>query len=221
MAYKLTTDNFDTSGEANAGKSVAALNYFAALTPPVTETLMRTSLETGQFQPFTDAAWNALLRDLSSLSIDASALTAAERSVLNTIYEVVSPPPQKGCCGIGGSVTPSIGDGYTDIAGFYRTGSTAPYQYEIQMVLNKILTCDIDTIEVTYTPSGGAPAVTSANPATLYANGCNLSEEAVFNDLWFTTATDPAGFFYDLSLTYKDKDGLVITTYIPVYQLGL
>ncbi len=222
MAFVLATVNTTNGLENQAAQALLSLKRFATLTPPVSETDMRNEVETGQPVGFmSDAGWLAFVGVLSSLSLDESSLTNAERSIVNTLRAVVSPPPNQSCCG---AVIPANSDGFSSIAGYPRTGS-ATWEHEIELTnITANYDCDISTIEVTLTPIGLAPAVTSANPVILTFKSCVVSggnTNALFNSLWTTFAADPTGESYDVDLEYKDADGLTIATYTAAYTLNL
>lgn len=221
MAWKLALTNYNNGLESQAAQVLGNLKYFSTLSTPVTITSIRTDYETSQFQPFANDGWDNFIQAVGTIDIDKSVLTVAERAIWNTLQEDINPEPKYGCCDIGGSITPSVSDGFTSIGGFYRTGSTAPYQYEIELrFLTQAYTCDIAYVDVTYTPIGIAPAVTSANPATFYPNGCGAAG-LTLNNLWFETATDPAGESYGVAYVYYDKDANVVASYTASYNLNL
>lgn len=215
MAFKLALSNYNSGVESQAAQVLGNLKYIATLTPPITIADIRTDYETSQFQAFSNDGWDNFIQSIATIELDKTALTVAERAIMNTLIEYISPPPKTGCCEIGGNVTPSAGDGYTTFNDYYRTGSTAPYQYEFECIADKIYTCDIDTLEVTFTPVGGAPAVTSASPTVMTSNGCDGNSDRVMFNVWVEFASSPSGQSYNLSLVWKDGNGLTLASYSP------
>jgi hypothetical protein len=215
MAFKLALSNFNSGVESQAAQVLTCLKYFATLTPPVTVANIRTDLETSQFQAFSNDGWDNFIQAVATIELDNSALTVAERAIFNTLIEYISPPPKTGCCEIGGDVKPSLGDGLTTFNDYYRTGSTLPYQYEFEAILDKTYTCDIETLEVTFTPTGGAPNVTSASPTVMTSNGCNSNSDRILFNVWVELDGDPSGESYNLSLVWKDGNGTIIDSYSP------
>lgn len=211
MAFELQAGVFNSGLESQALQVLSALKYFATLTPPVTESVMRTDLETAQLSTFSNEGWDNFMRVVATTPLNSGSLTVAERAIVNTIIEVANPSPKFGCCG---AVTPSFGDGLTTQNSYYRTGTTAPYQYEFEIVCDGSYTCAIDVIDVGITPVGGiAPTVSSSNPHSFSFNGCDENGNRVFKCIWVEFATSPATYFYDLALNYKDKDGSSLAAY--------
>lgn len=216
MAFKLALSVYSSGLESQAAQALSALKLFATLTPPVTEADMRAELETGQFQAFSDEGWDNFLSVVGNTPLDESALVTSEIAILNTIKLAIDTNPQFRCCD---STTPANLDGLISIAGNYRTGSSSPWEYEIRLTLDKELTCDIATIDVTFT---GVPAVTSSNPATFAFIGCDGNGNAEFSEAWVKFGSDPATASYDLSYVFKDGDGVTITSFaVTDYQLNL
>lgn len=219
MAFVLTTSGA-TSGLGNQnGQALLCLKRFNTLVAPVTITDMRNELEAGQPVGYiSDSDWTNFLNDLGNLPLDYTSLVASERAIINTIRQAITPEPQQACCG---SVTPSAGDGLTAINGYYRTGTTLPWQYTIEVELDSTLTCDIKSIDCTLV---GAPAVTSANPFTLYFSRCEVIggvTKSIFSASWVEWGADPAGNNYDVSYDFKDANGISLAAYAATYQLNL
>ncbi len=218
MAFKLALSTFTSGLEAQSAAYLCAYQIFATITPPVTEAAMRSQLETGQFQAFSNDGWGNFLANLGALPLDESALTPVELSIVNTVREAVSPTPAQACCG---GVTPANSDGFSALQGNFRTGSTVTYEHQIQFTnLTSNYTCDIKTIEVQLTPIGAAPAITSANPVILSFDRCQ-GVDAIFSKVWTTFASDPTGQSYDVIYTYKDSVGVTVATYTAAYTLTL
>jgi len=199
------------------------LKSFAALTAPavpVSETDMRNELEASQLAGFiTDAGWAQLVGILVALQVDESSLTAAERSVINVLRTVVAPPAFLACCTTSGA-TPANSDGLTSLVGYARTGSFT-FEHEIEMQLSGTYTCDIVSVDVDITPTGGAPAITSTNPFNVTPKSCTVAGDSLYNYLWATFASNPAGGSYDVIYTYLDADGATVATYPANYTLNL
>ena len=79
MAFKLALSTFTSGLEAQSAAYLCAYQIFATITPPVTEAAMRSQLETGQFQAFSNDGWDNFLANLGALPLDESALTASEQ----------------------------------------------------------------------------------------------------------------------------------------------
>lgn len=219
MAFELQLSNFVAGLESDAAKSQGTLQFLAGLATPTTEAVMRTAMELGQPQPYSNAGWLALMSQLSNLDLDETALTAQERSVINTIRQVVTPDPKFQCCTDSG-IVPSNGDGLTTLTGFARVGSVT-FEHEIQLKLDNSLTCDIQSCEITLTPIGIAPAVTSANPFAIYFSNCDANADSIYKFLWATFAADPAGKSYTIDYNFLDADAIAIATYTAAYNLNL
>lgn len=219
MAFVLELNNYTSGLESQAAQVLTCLKYFATLTPPVTISSIRTDLETSQLQAFSNEGWDNFILSVGTLEFVDASLTVAERAILNTLKEYISPPPQNGCCEIGGNVTPSSGDGLHTFNTYYRTGSTAPYQYELECILDKTYTCDIDTLEVVLTPVTVEPVVTSASPSVLTSNGCDASGDRIMSNIWVEFGATPSGGSYNLSLTFKDSNGVIVAAFSPATPL--
>ena len=219
MAFELALSNFGSGLESQAAQILGNLKYIATLTPPVTIASIKADYETSQPSTFSTAGWDNFIQSLGTIELNNAVLTVAERAIINTIREYLSPAPKIGCCEIGGSVTPSAGDGLHTFYTYYRTGSTAPYQYEVECILDKSYICDIDTLEVTFTPVGPAPAVTSAIPSVLTSNGCDNNSDRIMSIIWVEFGSSPSGQSYNLSLVWKDVNGITLASYSPAAPL--
>lgn len=211
MAFELQLSAFNSGLESQAAQALSALKLFATLTPPVLESDMRTELETGQLQAFSNDGWDNFMKVIAKTPLNSGSLTVAERAIVNTIIEVANPSPKYACCG---TVIPALLDGKTTTAGYYRTGTTAPWQYQFEIICDADYTCDIDTIDVTISPVIPAPAASSANPHVFTFNGCNENGKRVFSHVWVEFGSDPAGGTYTLLATYKDKDAVTIASHL-------
>ena len=220
MAYEL--QSIYTQGGLGdiAGLQVMTLKRLATLATPITEAVMRAEVESGQPVGFmSDDEWQVFALGLASLSVVDASLTATERSVLNVLKTVAAPPPQQQCCTTSG-VIPSNSDGLSAISGQPLVGSLT-FEHKIVVELSNTYTCDIATVTVDITPTGGAPAVTSTNPFDCTFDSCDASTNSLFSFVWATFASTPVGGSYDVIYTYKDANGTTIATYAANYTLDL
>lgn len=199
MAYKLTLSTLVAGLEPENIKRLATFKYFSTLSTPVTELVMRTALEAGQFQNYTDAGWLATMTDLAATPFEDSALTAGEYSIINTIREVVSPDPSNDCCGI---VAPT--DGNTSITAIERVGS-ATFEHAIDFFMDSDTDCNVKSVLITLTAGGGAPPLTSDNPFRVLFDKCTGTSR-VFKYLWTTYAIDPTAGEYTVTMDFRDAD---------------
>ena len=203
--FKLAPTVFLDGLESESALLLSALQNIAALTPPVAVASMRSQLETGQLQPFTDAGFNQYITRCYGLPLDNSALTAAERTILQNIREYISPAPSLSCCGV---ETPSIA--LTSIVAYPRIG-TATFEHELQVVFDSEVTCDVSSVEVTLTPLAAAPAAT-VSPVTCLLLGC-YDSSAVYSFLFVDFIDVVSGKSYDLALDVKDSAGVSLAAY--------
>jgi hypothetical protein len=210
MAFKLALANYTAGLEPNAAKELATLKYFNTLTPPVTESVMRTDLETGQFQAFSNDGWLAFMTQMANVSLDESALTVSERTIINTIRAVVTPEPEFDCCGVA-----PIVEALTTAKAFKMLGFPA-FQHEFEFQIDGTVDCAVRSVEITLVPIGIAPAITSANPFKVTFKECSGGVK-LLSKIDVTFAADPAGEAYDITLVDAlDVDDLSITTFNPV-----
>lgn len=210
MAFELQLSVFNSGLESQALQALSALKYFATLTPPVTESVMRTDLETAQLSTFSNEGWDNFMKVIAATPLNSGSLTVAERAIVNTIIEVANPSPKFSCCG---AVTPAFLDGKNSFSTFYRTGSTSPWQYEFALICDADYTCDIDKVSITITETGGAPPTTSTNPHVFSFNGCDENGKRVFSYIWVEFASDPSGGLYNTTLDFRDKDDVSIASF--------
>jgi len=215
MSFKLALDNFTLGLEVQSALVLAALQNMATLTPPILEADMRTQLETGQFQAFSNAGWNNFLTIVQSISLDESVLTAAEVSIMNTLRAAVNPEPSFRCCG----ATP-VTSVLTVINARPRIGS-ATFEHEIEVKLLGEVDCNIKSIDVTLTPQTTEPVLTSANPFKATFNRCNENGDQLFSFLWTTYGADPTTGVYTINYDFKDSVDASITTFVPAYTLTM
>lgn len=200
--FKLDASVYLDGLEAETCLLLSSLQNIATLTPPVTVASMRSQLETGQIQPFTTAAFDQYLTRLYGLPLDETVLTAAEITILQNIRDYLQPAPSWDCCG---TATPAAG--LITMAIYPRIGS-GTFEYEIQAQCDPSVTCDLASIQMTITPTGGAPAPT-VSPVTLDKLGC-VGGSNVFTILWSDYAANPSGFTYDFSLDCQDSTGATL-----------
>lgn len=199
MAFKLTLSTLVTGLEPDNIKKLATFEFFSTLATPVTELVMRTTLEAAQFQPYTDAGWLAVMTDLAATPFEESVLTPGEASIVNTIREVVNPDPSGDCCGI---VAPA--DGNTSITAISRIGS-ATFEHSINFFMDSDTDCNVKSVMITLTEGGGAPPLTSTNPFRTLFDKCNGTSR-VFKYLWTTYALDPTAGQYTVTMDFRDAD---------------
>ena len=219
MSFTLQLSNYVAGLEAEAAKAQATLQFLATLATPTTEAVMRTAMELGQPQAYSNEGWTALMGQLSNIDLDETLLTVQERSVINTIREVVTPNPKYQCCTDGG-VLPSNGDGLTALDGYARVGS-ATWEHQLELTNDNSIDCDIFSCEITLTPNGGAPAVTSTNPFAITFSNCDANADSVYKYLWATFAADPTGFNYQIDYNFVNRSGGPAATYTAAYNLNL
>ncbi len=203
MAFKASLISLTKGLGTQTAQNIATLNYLASLSTPITETVMRDELKAGQFDDFDDDDWTSLMQQLASISWEDGSLTAAERSVVNTIYEAAAPSPTGACCG---AVAPDATN--TSMAMSARTGSPT-WQHSIDVKLNTDVDCNVHSIEIVL---AGGPPVTDPVTAIAYFHKCAANGRH-FLYLWTSYATDPAGVSYTPTLTLKDADGNVIASF--------
>ena len=227
MAYQLLVNNLGGGASQRVIPLLAALQKFAALTPPVTTESMRVAMELDQLIPagqprtYTDAEWLAFLTSLASIEFTQGLLTAAELTVFNVIRLEVNPSNSLNFCTESGA-TPANGDGLTDIEGHPYFGDVVTFKHEIRLYLDKLLTCDIKQVEILLTPQGGAPAVTSANPFLVNFNrGSDDGLKSLYSFFWATFGANPSGFSYQVALNHLDADGGTVASYTAAYTLNI
>jgi len=215
MSFKLALDNFTLGLEVQSALVLAALQNIATLTPPILKADMRTQLETGQFQAFSNDGWTSFLTIVQSITLDESVLTAAEVSIMNTLRAAVNPAPSFRCCG-----ATTVVSGLTSITAKARTGS-ATFEHEIEVKLLGEVDCDIKSIDVTLTPNTIEPVLTSSNPFKATFNRCNTNGDQLFSFLWTTYGADPTAGIYTINYDFKDSTDASIVTFVPGYTLTM
>ena len=221
MAFELLPAPLAVGLEPQAIKTLGTLKHLITLTPPITEAVMRTVLETGQpivpdgrATAFTNAGWLSFVGQIAAIELDDTALTTAERTLINTLRSISNPPPSLDCCG----VTPVV-SALTSIYAYERVGF-ANFAHTVELTLDVTTECDIKSVSVTPTPIGLAPAIISTTPFKVLFKKCD-STGRVFSFLNVLFAADPSGLSYSLSLDFLDANGVSITSFVPAYNLNI
>ena len=203
MAYVLTASQFAAGLQQNSAKLLQSLRHITEVSP-FNIPDVRIQLELNQIQPFSDSAFRSFLSELYNLEIDFLLLTPTELTVINVIREFLDPPPTLACCGTEIPTLLNTAQVYND-----RIGS-ASFEKEARMELDSDVTCDVFDIEMTWSPTGGAPAILV--PANfLNQLGC-ISNKNTFSYLWIDFAADPTGFTYDVDIKFRDSTTTSIAT---------
>ena len=198
MSYVLTTSQFNSGLQQNSCKLLNSLRYISQVSP-FNIPDVRIQLELNQIQPFTDDAFRDFLTELYNIELDYTALTPSEITVLNVIREFISPLPSSACCGSDVPTLLNTTQVYND-----RIGS-ASFEKEARIEFDDTVTCDVFDIEMTWTPTGGAPAVTST-VNVLTQLGC-INNKNTFSFLWLDFVADPTGFTYNIDINLRDDVG--------------
>jgi len=214
MAIKLTNTNLIAGNGIVAIPLTATLMLFSSLTPPVSITDMRNSIEAAQAAPFDNNDWSNLVNQLASLSLDQTVLTLDERTVYNELRAAASIPPSRRCCG---TLIPSLGDGKTSIAAYPHSGN--PNHVTIEISASAEYTCDIAKIQVEFNPVGAAPDPVS-EPVPFMFSRCE-GEKSIWGNYDVEFPSNPTGGVYGLEFVYIYTSGATSTAYVPVYQLTI
>ena len=196
MAYVLTASQFASGLQQNSAKLLQSLRNITEVSP-FNIADVRIQLELNQIQPFTDDAFRDFLSELYNLDIDFSLLTPTELTVVNVIREFLDPPPNLACCGTAPPTLLNTTQVYND-----RIGSVS-FEKEAQIQLDSDVLCDVFDIEMTWTPTGGAPAILVA-VNILNQLGC-INNKNTFSYLWIDFAADPTGFTYNVDINLRDN----------------
>lgn len=204
--YKLLPSAFNVGIDSETCLLLSSLQNTGQITPPITVAKIRDQLETGQVSTFSDAGFNQFLNRIYSLPLDYSALTAAEITVLNVIFEYLDPPPAYDCCGNGATYPTVIGD--IDYSFTSRVGSG--FEYAVDVVLNGLFSCQIFDVVVSLVKVN--PASPDPAPASMPLNklGCVNGKQA-FKFLWMNFLADPTGHTYNLEFTFRDSTGATLS----------
>lgn len=205
LMYKLDPIAFDTGIDSESCMLLASLQNMAQITPPVTIAAIRSQLETGQFQLFSDAGFDQFLNRLYSLPLDTTALTTAEISILNTIFVYLDPPEGLSCCS-GLDYPTLISD--VDMTFTPRVGS-ATFEYVLDLSLNSLFSCDIFDVNVNITQLGGG--IPQTNPLVMQKLGCVNGKQA-FKFLWLDFSATPIGGNYSFICDFRDSTGTVLSS---------
>jgi len=210
MAIVLLNSQFLTALQTESQFALASLLWINDTTifpNPFTVAAVKTALEAAQApNVFTTENFNQYLTRIYTLGIDTSFLTLSEVTRYNIIREYLQPPPNLDCCGV------ILPDGTnTVVLPFEKIGSVT-FEYELQIVFDASVDCEIDHIKVTITPQFGSPAVTT--PATFTCNnlGC-INGKWVFSKLWVDFVSSPTGFLYDFMVEPQNNIPIPINSY--------
>ena len=222
MAFEVLEANLAKGLEVKTIMIIATLDYLITLTPPITESVMRLDLESGQpvvadgrATAFTDDGWLDFVAQLSSITLDLTALTVPERTLINTLRTIVAPAPQSYCCGVVAITEPLV-----STASFIQTGFPN-FRREFEMKVLGTGTCDMESIDITLVVIGGAPAITSANPFTLTFKQCDGNGSKLMSNVAIEFAGDPATFSYDITVVDPlDADGITLGSFNPAGNWG-
>lgn len=201
MAYVLLASQFTEGLQSYSALLLESIRQIT-LVSPFNIPDARTALELNQITTFSDAGFDQYLTELYSLDIDETLLNAVEITVLNVIREYLQPPPSFNCCGVD---VPSALN-YTKV--FNPRVGSASFEKELRADLFDTVTCDVFSIEVTFTPVGAAPALV-VNPVSLGSLGC-IGGKSVYSYLWVDFVADPVTESYDLNFDFKDSTGASI-----------
>tara|TARA_R110000824_G_scaffold165265_1_gene341838 strand:+ start:74 stop:706 length:633 start_codon:yes stop_codon:yes gene_type:complete len=201
MAYVLQASQFAEGLQSYTALLLESIRQIT-LVSPFNVPDARTALELNQITTFSDAGFDQYLTEIYSLDLDYTLLTAAEITVLNVIREYLQPAPSFNCCGVDAPSALNYTKEFNT-----RIGSLT-WEKELRANLFDTVTCDVFSIEVTFTPVGIAPALV-VNPVTLNSLGC-ISGLSVYSYLWVDFVADPATESYDLNFDFKDSIGASI-----------
>jgi len=216
MSFRLLASNYTAGLEPNAMLLLETLKKFATLGTPITEAVMRAEVDAGQASAISDAGWLNLTGQLSSLDVDPSFLTATEAGVINTLREINDPAPQTYCCGVATPV-----DGLVSIVASALPAS-GTWEHTITITCDATVTCDLKKISLNLTPfSGGAPAITTVEPASVAFDRCSTTgnSEWVYN--WYTFAANPSTEQYTVDYDFIKYDGTSITSFTATAKLTM
>ncbi len=147
---------------------------------------------------------------MANVSLDETALTTAERTIINTLRTIVTPTPQSFCCGVA-----TVVEALTSVNAYEQVGF-ANFRHEFELVLDGTVDCTIESVEVTLSPIGPAPAITSANPFAVTFNKCSVTGDKLLSKIDVEFAADPSGESYDITnYNFLDADGATVTTFNP------
>jgi len=205
MALVLDNINYVDGLESQAILNLSTMKDFMTITPPITETAMRTQVDANQApNAISDAGWQNLMDSLGSTLIDTSLATGPEIAMINTIRQVANPSPQTKCCG-----TEPPADGLISIAAVARPGSIT-FEHVVTITLDRTVTCDVNRIDLTLTPFSGAPAVSTAQPTVIGFDRCSTAGGSEWVYVWYEFASDPTGTEYDVEYELYDGQGVLI-----------
>lgn len=211
--YKLQPSAYLLGNQQQACSLLASLQLYAGLTAPVEVADMKAALDAGQVQPFDSLAFNNHLAELFALPLDTTALTNAERSILNTIRLHLNPSPVFNCCG--GVDYPSTAqiqnvnpanNPDVDINLYLRTGTTD--EFEVEMIFKSTISCDVHDIELT-----GLVGAANPSPATIVLGnlGC-VNGKRTFGYYYLTVANPTNPFTFSGTANFRDSTGATLSS---------
>jgi type 1 fimbria pilin len=135
--------------------------------------------------------------------------------MINTIRQVGAPTLQTKCCGI-----EPPADGFISIAAVARPGSLT-FEHVITITLDADVTCDVNRIDLTLTPFGGSPAVSTTQPGVIGFDRCSTTGNSEWVYVWYEFATDPTGTQYDVEYELYDGQGVLILGVTSANKLNM
>lgn len=215
--YKLQPSAYLFGNQQQACSLLASLQLYASLTPPVEIADIRAQLETGQTQPFDTVAFNNHLAELYALPLDTTALTNAERAILNTIFLYLNPSPIGLCCG--GSDYPSTApiqnppatvNPDVEIRVYPRVGSST-FEHVMEMAFTSTISCDVHDIELT-----GIMGTVNPSPMSLVMQnlGC-INGKRTFAYYYIDFGVDPytpSGQSFSGFVNFRDASGATLSS---------
>lgn len=204
MAFKLLLATYVNGLEQQAAAELATLKYFATLTAPITETVMRAGLEASQFQAFSNVGWNGFLANIAAIGLDETALTTSEISIMNVIRASVMPDPSLDCCGV---VVPSSSN--TSLSVQPLVGDAATFQHTIEVKMGSTTDCNVKSVDVTLV--GTPPTLPTPTIKCLF-DRCTTSGRS-FKYYNTTYASNPTGEVYTVNVDCKDANDASIVSF--------
>jgi len=205
MAFVLTSNSYLSGLEQQSILLLSTLNDVSTVSP-FTLPNVKTYLETGQPSTFSTYGFYNFINAVYSLELDYTAMSGAEKTMMNIIREFLEPVPELACCGADAPTLLNTAQVYVDRVG------TATFEKEARIELDASVTCDVFDIQLTINPQLGSPAVTvPVNILNLL--GC-VSSKSVYSYLWIDFASDPTTFAYDVEINLRDSAAASIVNLI-------
>lgn len=203
MAYKASLASIAKGNGTATAYNIATLKYLATLATPITELVMRTAIEAGQFAALDNDDWLSFCQQLAAAEWEAASLTALELSVVNTLIEIANPDPSGYCSGV---VVPTAVNTVMSMSPF--VGSLT-WQHSIDIKMDNDVDGNVFSIDVVL--AGGPPATIPVT-ATAYFSHCATNGRH-FSYLWTSYGADPTGITYTPTLSLYDADGVLIVSF--------